>query len=225
MVDSRTQRSPARYAAAVGLFAVLGLAVIGVIVAVQGIVEARHRQVRGPAALQVLDAQEARSIRASSDARALWDQGAARAFGDYLERELPGTPSEFFEITLFGDYAFVIARDPDEPSGVLQGEWRGGELLLFRSLSLGPGSLPPSFGIGDVPWSRLEELMDAAADRLEVKDPDVRYLQIDGGADSSNGVVLHFFVNSAVDEGGVLVADKSGAITGVLRGTQAMSAP
>lgn len=206
-----------RYGAALGLLLVLAASTAGVIAAVRGIVDSREG---GPryGTYQTLSDEERALIGASSDADVLWNPGAASAFGEYLERQVPGTPTEFLEVTMFGDYAFAVARDPADRSQVLQGEWRGDEVYLFRSLALAEGAEPATFDQSVVPWARLNGLMNEAQDLLGVREAEIRYLQISAEAASPNGMEISVFITSQNDEGGVVVADGRGEVTQVLRG-------
>jgi len=206
-----------RFAIALVLLLVLVGSTAGVVAAVRGIVDSRNGEPRY-GMYQVLNDGERARIGASSDAEVLWSPGAASAFGRFLESEVPGNPTEFLEVTMFGDYAFAIARDPVDRTQVVQGEWRGDEVYLFRSLALLAGAEPATFDQADVPWGRLDGLMNDAEDLLEVEEPEIRYLQITAEASAANGMVIQVFITSQNDEGGVVIADGLGAVTQVVKG-------
>lgn len=224
IVESPPEEAPvtptpghSRYAVAIVMLIVLVVSTAGVVAAVRGIVDSRNREPRYGMYQRLTDEERAR-IGAAPESDVLWSPGAASAFGAFLEGEVPGAPTEFLEVTMFGDYAFAIARDPVDRTQVVQGEWRGDEVYLFRSLALLSGPEPATFDQKDVPWARLEGLMNEAEDLLDVEEPEIRYLQITAEASAANGMVVQVFITSQNDEGGVVMADGLGIVTRVVKG-------
>ena len=214
--DPRRRRSPLVAAALLSL--VLVLAVVGIVVAVRGVVGA-HRKAQDPAASA--DPRLSRSDRAAlgvpDGVGVLWDREAASRLGAYLEEQLAGAPTRFYEINIYTDYAFATSVDATDPSIAVHAEWRGGQFTLARvGLTSAPGSLP-TFLVSDVRWDSLGSLMDDAVKRLEVSDADVRYLSIDAGLYGTEGLTLRFYSSGPSSPGGYVVYDGAGAVVRVVR--------
>lgn len=206
------------YPAALALSAVLVVAVVGLTVAVRGVIRSRSESgvgVNDPA----LSDSDRRMIGARDGAQFLWDVGAAAELGAYLEGQLPGTPTRFLEMNIYTDYAFATSQDPADASVAVHAEWRRDEFTTARVPLDGSASRLPTFVASDVPWATLPDLMDEAVRRLNVTDADVRYLQIDAGLYGTDGFTMRFYVSSAKSLGGYMIADATGAITRVVAET------
>lgn len=200
------------------LSAVLVIAVVGMTIAVRGVVQSRSEAGDGINDPTLSDSDR-RMIGVQGDADYLWEVGAAAALGAYLEGQLPGTPTRFLEMNIYTDYAFATSEDPEDPAVAVHAEWRRDEFTTARVPLDSSASPLPTFAAVDVPWSALPGLMEQAVKRLDVTDADVRYLQIDAGLYGTDGFTMRFYVSSAKSLGGYVIADAEGVITRVVAET------
>jgi len=214
----RPERARRPYVAAFALSAVLVIAVVGLTVAVRGVVQSRSEAGNGINDPTLSDSDR-RMIGAQGDAEYLWEVGAAAELGAYLEGQLPGTPTRFLEMNIYTDYAFATSKDPEDPSVAVHAEWRRDEFTTARVPLDSSASQLPTFAAYDVPWRTLPGLMEQAVERLNVTDADVRYLQIDAGLYGTDGLTMRFYVSSAKNLGGYVIADATGVITRVVAET------
>lgn len=211
-------RAPRRSRAlAAVLLAVVVIAGASVAWAVSGIVK-EHRA-GGEVVEPGLSAAERDSLGLDSDVRLLWDQPAGVAVARAMT-VLPGVQmTELYELDFYSNYAFATGVDPADSGIALHAEWRRGVVTSARvrlgGSARGDAALP-TFVLGDVPWSRLGDLMDEAVRRLGVQDPDVRYLQIDAGLYGGTGLTLRIYVSGPRASGGLVEADASGTIVRVI---------
>lgn len=211
------QRRP-RYLPAAALSLVLLVAMVGVVFAVRGVLQAhRERNAGSLRSAPSLSETDRRLLGISGRPAVLWEPEAARALGEYLQRELGGVGTEFFEINLYTNYAFATSRDRSDPTVAVHAELRQGQLTTARVNLVGGGRSLPVFGIDDVPWASLGSLMDEAVRRLEVDDADVRYLEIDSGIYGTEGLTIRFYVSGPRSPGGHVVVDATGSIVSVVR--------
>lgn len=214
----RPERTRKPYFAAFALSAVLVIAVVGLVIAVRGVVQSRSEAgdgINDPA----LSDSDRQMIGAKGDVKYLWEVGAAAELGAYLEGQLPGAPTRFLEVNIYTDYAFATSQDPADPSVAVHAEWRRDEFTTARVPLDSSASQLPTFAASDVPWSTLPGLMEQAVKRLNVTDADVRYLQIDAGLYGTDGLTMRFYVSSAKSLGGYVIADATGEITRVVAET------
>ncbi len=214
----RPERTRRPYVAAFALSAVLVVAVVGLTVAVRGVVQSRSEAGDGINDPKLSDSDR-RMIGVQGDAEYLWEVGAAAELGAYLEGQLPGTPTRFLEMNIYTDYAFATSQDPADPSVAVHAEWRRDEFTTARVPLDSSASQLPTFAASDVPWSTLPGLMEQAVKRLKVTDADVRYLQIDAGLYGTDGFTMRFYVSSAKSLGGYVIANAKGVITRVVAET------
>jgi len=194
------------------------LAVVGIVFAVRGVVGAhRNAQDASSKSDPRLSAVDRAALGVPGSAQVLWDREAAAPLGAYLERQLAGEPTRFYEINLYTDYAFATSVDASDPAVAVHAEWRGGQFTLARvGLTSTPGSLP-TFRVADVPWASLGAWMDTAVKRLDVRDADVRYLSIDAGLYGTTGLTLRFYASGPKSPGGYVVFDGAGTVVRVVR--------
>ena len=214
----RPERTRRPYFAAFALSAVLVVAVIGLTVAVRGVVQSRSEAGDGINDPTLSDSDR-RMIGAQGDVKYLWEVGAAAELGAYLEGQLPGAPTRFLEMNIYTDYAFATSQDPADPAVAVHAEWRRDEFTTARVPLDSSASQLPTFAASDVPWSTLPGLMEQAVERLNVTDADVRYLQIDAGLYGTDALTMRFYVSSAKNLGGYVIADATGVITRVVAET------
>jgi len=208
-----TRSDTSRRGRAVVLLGVLALVVVAVVIAARGVIEA-HREAsrstgRSPSSLDDALREE---IGAESDGDNLWDTGVGDAFGRYLDERIPGSPTRFYEINLFPNYAFASTQDLVDLLGVSHYEWRRGELSVARVGFIHAGGAPPTFAVDQVPWSRLSTLVDEATERLGVDDPNSRYVQIDNGIYGTDGLTIRVYVTGDASRGGFVIADAQARI-------------
>jgi len=206
-----------RWGIAVALLGVLALSTAGVSLAVHGIVQ-EHRSAQTAEPGLSSDDRDALGV---DTGRFLWDEPAAVAVSRALT-DAPGVSVErLYELDLYSNYAFATGEDPADDRVAVHSEWRRGAVTVARVRLGGSrrddslGSLP-TFALADVPWSRLAALMDEAVRRLEVPDPDVRYLQIDAGLYGRPGLTLRVYVSGPSAPGGLVEADATGTIVRVI---------
>jgi hypothetical protein len=211
------QRRP-RYLPAVVLSLVLVLAVLGVVFAVRGVMQAhRERSAGTESSSPSLSERDRQALGISGTPKVLWDPDAARALGEYLERHLGGPGVKFYEINLYTNYAFATSKDASDPSIAVHAELRQGQFTTAAVNLVGGGRSIPTFGVSEVPWASLESLMDEAVRQLDVQDADVRYLEIDSGVYGTTGLTMRFYASGPRSPGGYVVTDARGAITRVVR--------
>lgn len=194
------------------------IAVVGLTVAVRGVVQSRSEAGDGINDPTLSDSDR-RTIGVQGGAEYLWEVGAAAELGAYLEGQLPGTPTRFLEMNIYTDYAFATSQDPEDPSVAVHAEWRRDEFTTARVPLDSSASQLPTFAASDVPWWTLPGLMEQAVKRLDVTDADVRYLQIDAGLYGTDGFTMRFYVSSAKSLGGYVIANAKGVITRVVAET------
>jgi hypothetical protein len=127
----RPERTRRPYFAAFALSAVLVVAVIGLTVAVRGVVQSRSEAgdgINDP----TLSESDRRMIGAQGDVKYLWEVGAAAELGAYLEGQLPGAPTRFLEMNIYTDYAFATSQDPADTTVAVHAEWRRDEFTTAR---------------------------------------------------------------------------------------------
>lgn len=197
---------------------VLVIAVVGVVFAVRGVVQAhRERSADSARSSATLSATDRRILGISGRPDVLWEPEAARALGNYLQRELGGADVEFYAMNLYTNYAFATSKDATDSAIAVHAELRQGQFTTARVNLIGGGRSLPTFGIDDVPWDSLGTLMDEAVRTLNVADADVRYLEIDSGVYGTEGLTLRFYASGPNSPGGHVVVDRSGVITRVVR--------
>jgi len=212
-----TPQPRARWSAVLLLAGVLIVPVGGVVLSVRGLTIVHRKAVataRGGD--PVLSKADRRALGAPADAGALWSAGAAAG----LARQLGADPAigqgRIVEIDLFPSYAFIAIAGADGSDRVEHYEWRHG---LLRRVTVGPGGSrlrPDTFSVGDVPWERLQSLMDVAIIHLGVTSPDAQYIEMDNGALGSDGLTLRLYVSGPTSRGGYLEADGSGRVRRII---------
>lgn len=217
--DHASTRSSRRSrAVAAVLLAVVVIAGTSVAWAVSGIVQ-EHRAA-GDVVEPGLTAAERKSLGLTSKVRLLWDEPAGEAVARAMTLLPSAQMTELYELDIYSSYAFATGVDPADDGIALHSEWRRGAVTSARvrlgGSARGDAALP-TFSLGDVPWSRLGDLMDEAVRRLGVQDPDVRYLQIDAGLYGGTGLTLRIYVSGPNASGGLVEADASGTIVRVIR--------
>jgi hypothetical protein len=151
------------------------------------------------------------------DVVALWQGAAPDALAEDLDDEIPGAPTKFAEIIIYGDYAIATAQDPTRSERIDRYTWRNGSVDNGTPQSNRDDLEGKTFTVDEVPWAKLEALMDETQARLQIEDVNAQYFIIDKGTFGEEGLTVRAYV-SGPRGSGYAQADETGTIVTVYGG-------
>lgn len=144
----------------------------------------------------------------------LWQAGAAPGLATSFDDAIPGSPTKFLEIVIYGDYAFATAQDPVKSDHLDRYSWRDGSVSSPSPESNRDDLEGKTFTIAEVPWDKLQALLATAETELKVEDATTRYFIIDKNNFGDDGLTIRVYV-SGPRSSGYVAADATGTITAV----------
>lgn len=189
------------------------VATLGLVIAVRGMLHEHRAASRS--AEPGLTRSEREALGIASGDRLLWGPIAGGAVSAALAAQSGADPERVYQLDIYSNYAFLTGAASDDDAAAVHAEWRRGSVTSAR-VRLGESATTlPTFRLDEVPWGRVAGLMEEASGRLGIAEPEVRYLQIDGGLFGAGGLTLRVYLMGNTTSGpvsGVVEADATGAV-------------
>ncbi len=114
----------------------------------------------------------------SGNEQNLFEGAAPAALVTALDNGLPGQPTAFTEIDLYGDYAIATAQNPTLPDHLDRYMWRTGTLGSGDPQTNDADAPSKVFTIADVQWNAIGSLVAQAAALSNVEQGEVSYVLV-----------------------------------------------
>lgn len=161
----------------------IGVAVLGIAVAVWGINQARTK---GRAAITTaneysdprLSDRDRASLGLTGDEQYLWQGEAMVTVTSVFDDLLPGQPTQYTELDFFTDFAIATAQNPAKPDHLDSYTWRMGHITGPEPEQNDADAPSKVFTAADVDWAAISAVADTAASVLQVEQGAVAYVLV-----------------------------------------------
>jgi hypothetical protein len=135
----------------------------------------------------------------------LFEDRAPARIAEAFEEGLPGEPTLFTQILIYGDYAFATAQDPAQPTHLDQYTWRSAKLSSGAPQTSQPGAA--LFSVDDIDWEAVSDVALQAPELAAVEGGHVSHIIIDHSQfQASYPAIVRIYVSGARGSGFVEMA-------------------
>ena len=142
----------------------------------------------------------------------MWEGEAMAKVAAAFDAAIPGTPTKFTEMNFYTDYSFTTAQNPQLADHLDRYGWRVGEVSAPEAQSNDDEATAKAFGIDEMDWALLAQIVAEAPRELDVEQGTVSYVFVSRDTFTEGAPLVARIYVDGPRSSGYIVVDGQGNI-------------